>query len=68
MKTAIIDLGTNTFHLLIVQKSQDKIEKLYEKSLAAKIGKGGINQQIITDEAIERALNVLTHFREIIDT
>ena len=63
MKIAIIDLGTNTFHLLIVENNQ----KLYKESIPAKIGKGGISQGIISEEGIQRALGVLKHFREIID-
>ena len=63
MKIAIIDLGTNTFHLLIVENNQ----KLYKESIPAKIGKGGISQVIISEEGIQRALGVLKHFREIID-
>jgi exopolyphosphatase / guanosine-5'-triphosphate,3'-diphosphate pyrophosphatase len=67
MKTALIDLGTNTFHLLIVEKIDNQIKTLYKNSTPAKIGKGGINQSIITDEAIERALVVLKKFRQEID-
>ncbi|RFS14221.1 phosphatase [Emticicia sp. C21] len=63
MKLAIIDLGTNTFHLLIVENNQ----KLYKESIPAKIGKGGISQGIISEEGIQRALGVLKHFKEIID-
>ncbi len=67
MKTAIIDLGTNTFHLLIVEKNQSGINTLYKNSTATKIGKGGINQRIITEEATQRALVVLRNFRKEID-
>lgn len=63
MKTAIIDLGTNTFHLLIT----DGKEVFFRDAIPAKIGKGGINQGIITEEGIERALKVLRFFREEID-
>mgnify|MGYP000032351820 CR=1 FL=1 len=58
---AIIDLGTNTFHLLIVN---DKDEVLLKISNAAKIGMGGIQKGIITPEGIERALKVLKEFKE----
>ncbi|GAB3510313.1 Ppx/GppA phosphatase family protein [Emticicia fontis] len=64
MKIAIIDLGTNTFHLLIVENKQT----LYKESIPAKIGKGGISQGIISEEGIQRALGVLKHFRTVIDT
>jgi exopolyphosphatase/guanosine-5'-triphosphate,3'-diphosphate pyrophosphatase len=63
MRTAIIDLGTNTFHLLIVEG--EKV--LFKESTPAKIGKGGISQGIIAEEGIQRALIVLKHFREVID-
>jgi exopolyphosphatase/guanosine-5'-triphosphate,3'-diphosphate pyrophosphatase len=61
LKRAIIDLGTNTFHLLIVDK-QNNI--LFKTSIAAKIGMGGINQGIITKDGILRAIVVLKEFKE----
>lgn len=68
MRQAVIDLGTNTFHLLIVEQPPNQSRKtLFRESRPAKIGKGGINQNYITDEAIDRALNVLTYFRSVLD-
>jgi exopolyphosphatase/guanosine-5'-triphosphate,3'-diphosphate pyrophosphatase len=68
MKTAIIDLGTNTFQLLIIEKMPSgEVNTILKKSIPSKIGKGGINQNIITSEAIERAVNVLGEFRKEID-
>lgn len=66
-RLGIIDLGTNTFHLLIVEKNSDKITTLFHKSLPTQIGLGGINKKLITDEATERALKVLHIFREQLD-
>jgi exopolyphosphatase / guanosine-5'-triphosphate,3'-diphosphate pyrophosphatase len=63
MPTAIIDLGTNTFHLLIFEEENI----LLKKSIPAKIGKGGISQGIITEDGMMRALNVLKTFRKEID-
>lgn len=63
MKTAIIDLGTNTFHLLIVEGK----EVFFKESIPAKIGKGGISDGVISEEGIQRALVVLKYFREMID-
>jgi exopolyphosphatase / guanosine-5'-triphosphate,3'-diphosphate pyrophosphatase len=60
MKKAIIDLGTNTFHLMIFEGEN----VLFKTSIASKIGQGGINQGLITEEGILRALNVLTIFKE----
>lgn len=66
-RLAIIDLGTNTFHLLIVEKTDGSFKTLFRKSLPARIGKGGIDQNTITPEATERALTVLAHFRRQLD-
>jgi exopolyphosphatase/guanosine-5'-triphosphate,3'-diphosphate pyrophosphatase len=63
MRTAIIDLGTNTFHLMIVEG----LEILFKTSIPAKIGKGGISNGLISEEGIQRALVVLRGFREVID-
>ncbi len=63
MPSAIIDLGTNTFHLLIFEGK----EILYKQSTAAKLGMGGIQNGIITQEAIQRGVNVLKQFRIKLD-
>ncbi|GAB3022255.1 Ppx/GppA phosphatase family protein [Spirosoma pulveris] len=67
MKQAIIDLGTNTFHLLIAEKTDTGYTTLFRESRPAKIGQAGINQGIITEAGIERALVVLTYFRQVLD-
>lgn len=66
MKQAIIDLGTNTFHLLIVEQTASGYQTLFRESRPAKIGLAGINQGLITAEALGRALNVLTYFRDVL--
>lgn len=67
MKQAIIDLGTNTFHLLIVEQDEKTDTILFRESRPAKIGQAGINQGLITEAGIERALGVLTYFRQVLD-
>jgi exopolyphosphatase/guanosine-5'-triphosphate,3'-diphosphate pyrophosphatase len=67
MKQAIIDLGTNTFHLFIAEKTGATYKTLFRESRPAKIGQAGINQGIITEEAIQRALTVLIYFRQVLD-
>lgn len=63
-RIGIIDLGTNTFHLLIVERSGGELTKIFHESQAARIGQGGINQRIITEAAIGRALEVLRFYQE----
>ncbi|MCF2495705.1 MULTISPECIES: phosphatase [Dyadobacter] len=66
-RLGIIDLGTNTFHLLIVDKNGDAVTNIFHDSRPARIGLGGINKKIITEEALQRALTVLTYFRQKLD-
>lgn len=57
-RISVIDLGTNTFNLLVAEWSEGKHPIILHRSkYPTKIGKGGINQNIITDEAIQRARN-----------
>ena len=64
MPIAIIDLGTNTFQLLIAQIHEKTFKVLHEESKAAKIGKGGISDGFISEEAVERALLILKKYQE----
>lgn len=67
-RLGIIDLGTNTFHLLIAEQNSGRFKTVFHESRPARIGMGGINRRIITPEALDRALNVLTYFREKLDS
>ena len=58
---AIIDLGTNTFHLLITTEK----ETLHELRRPVRLGQGGINQDHITDAAMDRAKQCLTHYKQV---
>ena len=62
-RIAIIDLGTNTFHLLIAERAGNKATILYSEKQAVKIGLGSINHGIITDEGVLRALNCIKNFK-----
>jgi len=66
-KIAIIDMGTNTFHLLIAEVKEGTFRAILKEKVAVKIGKGGINKGFITEEAWERAMDCLHHFRSVID-
>ena len=63
MKIAIIDCGTNTFHLLIVSLTEkNKFTTLYKTKVAVKLGEGGITKQFISAAAFERGINTLKKF------
>jgi exopolyphosphatase / guanosine-5'-triphosphate,3'-diphosphate pyrophosphatase len=66
-RIAIIDLGTNTFHLLIAEEDGNGYNIIYRDRLAVKIGMGGINDGIITESAVHRALLAIQSFKNIMD-
>lgn len=62
-KLAVIDLGTNTFHLLIAETNGTKRHILHREKVAVKLGKAGINQDVIREDAIARAIAALHDFK-----
>lgn len=66
MRVAILDLGTNTFHLLIADIVDDEFFVVYKEKIAVRIGEGGINRSTITPEASQRALDAIHAFAGII--
>ncbi|GAB5416109.1 MAG: hypothetical protein Crog4KO_13060 [Crocinitomicaceae bacterium] len=65
MKKAIIDLGTNTFNLIIGSVARNRLEVFYATKEAVMLGMGGINEGIIAKDAMTRAKETLTRFRKI---
>lgn len=63
MRAAVIDLGTNTFHLIIADLS-DRVNVVYKTNSPVKLGEGKINENIIIPEAFERGLQTLMAFAE----
>ncbi len=65
MIKAVIDIGTNTFHLLIAEVSKQKeISVIHKNTIAVKLGEGGLNKGFITDAAYERGIKALVTFRK----
>jgi len=64
MTAAAIDLGTNTFHLIIARNNGDDIEILFKTNLPVRLGEARINQQEIIPAAFERGLLALEGFAE----
>lgn len=60
MRIAVIDLGTNTFNLLIVETLDDQSYNIiFNNKLPVKLGKSGIDKKEIRPDAITRGLNAL---------
>lgn len=67
MKIAVIDMGTNTFHLMLAEVSEDSHDIFHKERVAVKIGEKGINHDMITQEAWDRAVQTIIAFRKKID-
>jgi len=67
-KAAVIDMGTNTFHLLLVELNQSGFKTIYKEKIPVKLGKGGINQNQLAEDAQQRAFHTLKHFKNMIDS
>jgi exopolyphosphatase/guanosine-5'-triphosphate,3'-diphosphate pyrophosphatase len=66
---AVIDLGTNTFHLLIVEVQDRDAYHIKEKfKLPVKLGEGGITSGEIAPAAWERGLDAFLKFSKIIES
>lgn len=63
-RVAIIDLGTNTFHLLIADINSGTAQILHKEKQSVKIGEGGISFGKIAQPAQERALGTLQGFKQ----
>lgn len=64
---AVMDLGSNTFHLLVFRWEESRIVQEFSLSLPAKIGLGSFGDGGIQPEAMDRALVVLHQFKRIME-
>lgn len=67
MKIAVIDIGTNTFHLIIAAQSDEKIEIIYKTNVPVKLGEDITKANLIIPTAFERGINCLKQFKVEID-
>jgi exopolyphosphatase/guanosine-5'-triphosphate,3'-diphosphate pyrophosphatase len=65
MRFAVIDLGTNTFNLLIAESNIDNsFVKIFNTKVAVKLGEGAINAGYIADVPFQRGINALKQFQQ----
>ncbi len=59
---AIMDLGTNTFHLLIAEGDGSNPNILFQTTNPVKLGEGGINKGVILPAAYVRGVKAMEEF------
>lgn len=67
MKIAVLDLGTNTFHLLIAELAdRNSWRKVLHRKITVKLGQGGIHKNVIAPAAFRRGIAAIAKFSEAI--
>lgn len=67
MRVAVIDLGTNTFNLLIAETTTDGgFVAIYNEKLPVRLGEGGINSGVIAPAAYMRGLEAMDTYADAI--
>ncbi|MFI5161398.1 MAG: exopolyphosphatase [Sphingobacteriales bacterium] len=66
-RVAVMDLGTNTFHLLIAEGTINDFHEIVHEHIAVKLGEGGINKNIIVPLAFERGIDTMKGFKNQIN-
>ena len=68
MRIAILDLGTNTFHLLVTSVNKNGIwKKVFKSKSVVKLGEGAIHKNEIAPVPFRRGIKALEHYKKIID-
>ena len=66
---ASIDIGTNSFHLVVAKADDEGIVKILTKDKeVVRLGKGTSEMKYLTPEAMDRAITVLKRFKLICDS
>ncbi|WP_069660009.1 Ppx/GppA phosphatase family protein [Arcticibacter eurypsychrophilus] len=66
---AVLDLGTNTFHLLIAELDlEQSIKEIYMEKKDVKLGEGGITAGFITAASFQRGVDAMIAFKKVIDS
>lgn len=66
-RTAIIDLGTNTFNLLIAEHDGKNHDIIFQEKYPVKLGQSGIHKQVITPEAFQRGIRQILKINRVIE-
>lgn len=66
MRNAIIDVGTNTFNLLVYERDAvSGLRIVHSEERAVFLGRGGIEKGLIAADAMERGISTLALFKSI---
>ena len=67
MKIAAMDLGTNTFRILIGEYDDGNLDKIYRETNITRLGEGLLHSDVINEKAISRSVSTLKKYMDIAD-
>ena len=67
MRTAVVDLGTNSTRLLVADVADGRVAELDRRTIVTRLGEGVDSTGRLADAAMERVFAALGEFREAID-
>ena len=67
MKIATVDVGTNSTRLLISEIKDGKVHEIFKTGRVTRLGEGVRERKRLSREGIERTINALREFKEIIE-
>ena len=62
-KIGILDLGTNTFNLLLAEVSEQDYTIFYRTKIVVKLGEGGITKGFIAETPYKRGMDALSQYK-----
>jgi exopolyphosphatase/guanosine-5'-triphosphate,3'-diphosphate pyrophosphatase len=67
LKIATIDIGTNSTRLLVSEIKNGKVYQIFKTGRVTRLGEGVRERKKLSKEGIERTINALKEFKEIIE-
>ena len=64
---AAIDLGSNTFRLLVAERLEEDFRVLAKRTASVRLGRGLVHSGILDEDSMEKGFGVLCTFREALD-
>lgn len=65
MRIAIVDMGTNTFKLLIADVDHDDLHLVHQQKSGVQLGKGSYSSGYLSEAAMQRAAQCLLDFQQV---
>lgn len=67
-KVAVIDMGTNTFHLMIMGVKGEGFTQLLKQQIHTQLGEGGMPHNRIAPTAYKRGIKAMKQFKTLLDS